>query len=58
MEALLRQEDLDQDGLITVDDDGPKVKSGHFDERADSADRGFCSLLFRRHCNPALVKKS
>ena len=25
MEALLRQEDLNQDGLITVDDDGPKV---------------------------------
>ena len=25
MESLLRTEDLDGDGLITVDDDGPKV---------------------------------
>lgn len=27
MKALLEQEDHDQDSLITVDDDGPKVKS-------------------------------
>ena len=27
-EALLKQEDLDGDGLITVDDSGPKVWSG------------------------------
>ena len=26
MEALLRQEDLNKDGLITVDDNGPKVE--------------------------------
>ena len=26
MTALLEQEDLDQDSLITVDDEGPKVK--------------------------------
>ena len=30
MEALLRQEDLNQDGLITVDDDGPKVRWAHY----------------------------
>jgi len=27
MEALLQSEDLDGDGLITVDDCGPKVRS-------------------------------
>ena len=31
MEALLRQEDLNQDGLITVDDDGPKVRCARCD---------------------------
>ena len=49
MEALLEQEDVDRDGLITVDDDGPKVECGHPVEGGDFADRFSCSPLLQTH---------
>ncbi len=45
MEALLKSEDLDGDGLITVDDCGPKVKRpcfiGHVDLTNNSISKVF-----------------
>ncbi len=47
MKALLEQEDLDQDSLVTVDDDGPKVERNAVVLKSIPANGQPCSCLFR-----------